>query len=230
MATTTVFLLWEAQLPLVCQFCLVLAGRRETKRCSRQKSGFLFSTSGNLVGLNAEADREYRECSEVWILSAVYQCAQTIKGSGQSNEGPLCLLGRSCSWTSCGEKIGQTKLVGPSWSTQVGRTGCEKACSRREYERAEEVVGAGRILAAHLGSSSGKPCCIIAQPSTPPIIIIVIITHSTAIISSSSTNHIQIVSTIHQNPLTLHVITITIKTAIMVDQKSLLTSLQFVLF
>ena len=140
------------------------------------------------------------------------------------------LWGKKLVKPSWSEKSWSNQVGRKNWSTQVGRTGCEKACSRREYERAEEVVPAGRILAAHLGSSSGKPCCIIAQPSTPPIIIIVIITHSTAIISSSSTNHIQIVSTIHQNPLTLHVITITIKTAIMVDQKSLLTSLQFVLF
>ena len=120
------------------------------------------------------------------------------------------------SWSN---QVGRT---GKNWSTQVGRTGCEKACSRREYERAEEVVPAGRILAAHLGSSSGKPCCIIAQPSTPPIIIIVIITHSTTsiILTQALTNDIQIVITIYQNSLTLHVITITIETAIMVDQKS----------
>ena len=144
-------------------------------------------------------------------MSAVHQCAQTIEGSGRSNEGPLCLLGGAAR-----EQVAGRKLVKHSWSTQVGWTGCEKACSRREYERAEEVVPAGRILAAHLGSSSGKPCCIIAQPSTRPIIIIVTqpLNHNHFIIITQS--H----SNCHQNPLTLHVITITIETAIMVDQKS----------
>ena len=104
---------------------------------------------------------------------------------------------------------------GKNWSTQVGRTGCEKACSRREYERAEEVVGAGRILAAHLGSSSGKPCCIIHGPTIHPANHhhCPLNHHHFIIITQSHSN-------CHQNPLTLHVITITIETAIMVDQKS----------
>ena len=94
------------------------------------------------------------------------------------------------------EKIGQPKLVGPVVKKPVA------GASTRELRK--WWVPAGRILAAHLGSSSGKPCCIIAQPSTPPIITTIIITHSTTIISSSSPNHIQIVITIYQNSLTLH--------------------------
>ena len=144
-------------------------------------------------------------------MSAIFQCcAQTNEGSGQGNEGPLCLLGGAVR-----EQVVGKKLVGPSWSTQVGRTGCEKACSRREYERAEEVVGAGRILAAHLGSSSGKPCCIIHGPTIHPANHhhCPLNHHHFIIITQSHSN-------CHQNPLTLHVITITIETAIMVDQKS----------
>ena len=37
----------------------------EREKGAVAKSGFLFSTSRNLVGLNAVADRECRECSEV---------------------------------------------------------------------------------------------------------------------------------------------------------------------